>query len=186
MSTHFWLSTTRLVTACALLSAMLAQVVTPTTTLAQGGQTIAVPDGTEFAVVTAEEISSKTAAEGDPLTFKVADNVTVDGRVVIAEGAIVKGVVSEAQKSGMMGRGGKLNIRIESVAAVDGQKIKLRAAKAKTGDDKTGTTVALAVVFGPLGLLKKGKNAKIPANTKITVYTDEEKKVQVKEAEVKT
>ncbi|MBA3441324.1 MAG: hypothetical protein H0T92_15780 [Pyrinomonadaceae bacterium] len=180
MSVRFWLSTARLVIACALLSVMFVQLVTPTVALAQGGQEVAIPDGTEFAVVTTEELSSKTASEGDPLTFKVAENVTVGGRVVIAEGAIVKGIVSEAQKSGMMGRGGKLNIRVESVAAVDGQKIKLRAAKAKTGNDKTGATVALTVIFGPLGLIKKGKNAKIPANTKITVFTDEEKKVQVK------
>ena len=48
------------------------------------------------------------------------------------------------------------------------------------GDDKTGTTVALVVLFGPLGFLKKGKDAKIKEGTRIKAYTDEEKKVQVK------
>jgi hypothetical protein len=63
---------------------------------------------------------------------------------------------------------------------VDNQKLKLRSSKGKEGDDKTGTTVALVVLFGPLGFLKKGKNAKIAPGTQIKVYTDEEKRVEIK------
>src|SRR6266545_4099975 len=112
---------------------------------------VVIPDGTELTVTTTEEITSKTATEGDPLSFKVTEDVKVNGRVVIAEGTLVKGVVANAKKAGMMG---------------------------KEGDDKTGTTVALVVLFGPLGLLKHGKNAKIKSGTQIKVFTDEEKKVQ--------
>ena len=35
------------------------------------------PDGMEFTVVTVDEITSKTAAEGDPLTFKVPEDVKI-------------------------------------------------------------------------------------------------------------
>jgi len=63
---------------------------------------------------------------------------------------------------------------------VDNQKLKLRSTKGKKGDDKTGTTVALVVLFGPLGFLKKGKNAVIKPGTEIKVYVDEEKKVTIK------
>lgn len=139
-----------------------------------------IADGTEFTVVTIDEITSKTAAEGDPLTFKVAEDVKVDGQVVIAKGSLVKGVVGQAKKAGMMGRGGSLGIRVESAMTVDNQKLKLRSTKGKEGDDKTGTTVALVVLFGPLGFLKKGKNAVIKPGTEIKVYVDEEKKVTIK------
>ena len=139
-----------------------------------------IPDGMEFTVVTVDEITSKTAAEGDPLTFKVAEDVKVDGQIVIAKDAIVKGLVAQAKKAGMMGRGGSLGIRVESTITVDSQKLKLRSTKGKEGDDKTGTTVALVVLFGPLGFLKKGKNAVIKPGTQIKVYTDEEKKVAIK------
>jgi hypothetical protein len=134
-------------------------------------------DGMEFMVVTVDEISSKTATEGDPLTFKVAEDVKVDGQTVIAKGSLVKGTVAQAKKAGMMGRGGTLGIRVESATTIDNQKLKLRSTKGKEGDDKTGTTVALVVLFGPLGFLKKGKNAVIKPGTEIKVYTDEEKKV---------
>ncbi|HYK21319.1 MAG TPA: hypothetical protein VEV42_11330 [Pyrinomonadaceae bacterium] len=139
-----------------------------------------IPDGTEFTVVTIEEISSKTASEGDPLTFKVAEDVKIDGQVVIAKDTLVKGVIANAKKAGMMGRGGSLGIRVESTTTVDNQKLKLRSSKGKEGDDKTGTTVALVVLFGPLGFLKHGKNAKIKAGTEIKVYSDEEKRVEIK------
>jgi len=136
-----------------------------------------IADGMEFTVVTVDEISSKTATEGDPLTFKVAEDVKVDGQTVIVKGSLVKGTVAQAKKAGMMGRGGTLGIRVESATTIDNQKLKLRSTKGKEGDDKTGTTVALVVLFGPLGFLKKGKNAVIKPGTEIKVYTDEEKKV---------
>ena len=139
-----------------------------------------IPDGMEFTVVTIDEITSKTAAEGDPLTFKVAQDVMIDGQVVIAKDSIVKGVVAQSKKAGMMGRGGSLGIRVESAVTVDNQRLKLRSTKGKEGDDKTGTTVALVVLFGPLGFLKKGKNAVIKPGTEIKVYVDEEKKVMIK------
>lgn len=141
---------------------------------------VVIPDGTEFTVVTVEEISSKTATEDDPLNFKVEEDVKINGVVVIAKDSLVKGTVASAKKSGFFGRGGNLGIRIESAMTVDGQKLKLRSAKGKEGGDKTGTTVALVVLFGPLGFLKKGKQAIIKPGTQIKVYTDEDKKVHLK------
>ncbi len=168
--------------ALVLLLAMAAPSVAPAVALAAAPQEqtaggITIPDGTELSVVTTEEITSKTATEGDPLTFKVDEDVKINGKTVIAAGTIAKGEIANAKKSGRMGKGGTLSIRILSTTTVDNQKIKLRASKGKEGDDKTGTTVALVVLFGPLGFLKKGKDAKIKEGTKIKAYTDEEKKV---------
>ena len=143
------------------------------------GKTVVIPDGTEISAVTTETISSKNAHEDDPITFKVDEDIVIDSAIVISKGTIVKGVVSNAKKSGFFGRGGELNVRIESTETVDKQKLKVRAAKGKSGDNKTGTTVALVVLFGPLGFLKKGKNAEIVAGTKIKVYTDEAKTVTI-------
>jgi hypothetical protein len=141
------------------------------------GNEVVIPDGTEFTVVTTDEISSKTAHEDDPINLKVQEDLKINGQVVIAKDTLVKGVVAAAKKSGMLGRGGTLGIRIESTTTVDGQKVKLRSSKGKEGDNKTGTTVALVVLFGPLGFLKKGKNAIIKPGTPIKVFTDEDKKV---------
>jgi hypothetical protein len=169
----------------AVAIAIAAQlIILPATNLAaqEATQTteIVIPDGTEITVVTTDEISSKTATEGDPLNFRVAEDIVINGKVVIAKDSLVKGTVASAKKSGFMGRGGNLGIRVESAMTVDNQKLKLRSAKNKEGGDKTGTTVALVVLFGPLGFLKKGKNAIIKSGTPIKAFTDEEKKVQPK------
>jgi hypothetical protein len=180
-----------LIRACALalVLAMIAPTLTASAAFASAPRQqdaaaaaeLVIPDGTELTVVTTEEISSKTAVEGDPINFKVDEDIKVNGKTVVAKGSLVKGEVSNSKKSGRMGKGGQLSIRILSTESVDGQKVKLRASKGKEGDDKTGTTVALVVLFGPLGFLKKGKDAKIKEGTRIKAYTDEEKKIAVKE-----
>jgi len=139
---------------------------------------VVLPDGTEFNVVTTEDISSKTAAEGDAVTFKVEEDVKINGKVLIAKDAIVKGTVSMVEQKGRMGKAGKLGIRIESTKTVDGQKLKLRASKGKEGEDKTTNVILLSVLLSPFFLLKHGKDAVIKAGTKLKVYTDQELKVQ--------
>ena len=138
---------------------------------------VVLPDGTEFTVVTIEDISSKTAAEGDAVTFKVEEDVKINGRVVIAKDAIVKGTVSSVEQKGRMGKAGKLGIRIESTKTVDGQKLKLRASKGKEGEDKTTNVVLLSVLISPFFLLKHGKDAVIKSGTKLKVFSDQELKV---------
>ncbi len=162
------------------LSLSLASWSFAATPLSDPDKTVVIPDGTEIVAVTTETISSKTAHEDDPISFKVDEDVIVDGVVVIAKGTLVKGIVTNAKKSGYLGRGGQLNVRVESTTTVDGQKLKVRASRGREGSDKTGTTVALVVLFGPLGFLKKGKNAEIKEGTRLRVFTDEEKTVKVK------
>lgn len=159
----------------AMVQSLESKPASATNNLPQNATEGIVPDGTEVKVTVTEQISGKTAAEGDPLSLKVAEDVLINGKVVIAKDTIAKGIVTEAKKSGRMGKGGSLSIRVESTQLVDGQKVKLRAAKGGDGNDKTGTTVALTVLFGPIGLLKKGKDAVIKAGTVISAFTDEAK-----------
>ena len=141
---------------------------------------VSIPDGTELKIMTTEEISGQKVVEGDPLSFKVAEDIKINGRTVIAKDTMVKGTVAAAKKKGFMGKGGELSVRIESTQTVDEQKIKLRASKSGTGGDNMGSTVALTVLFGPLGLLRKGKEAIIKAGTVLTAYTDEAKTVMAR------
>lgn len=143
---------------------------------------VTIPDGTELIAVLEDEISSASATEGDPINFKLKDDLKINGKVVIARDTLIKGTIANAQKAGRMGKGGKLGIRVESTTAVDGQKVRLRASKGGEGGDKVGTVIALSVFFGLFGLLKKGKNAKIKKGTEIKTYTDESKIVKVQAA----
>jgi hypothetical protein len=77
-----------------------------------------------------------------------------------------------------MGRSGGINIRVESTSAVDGQRVPVRATKAQTEGDKTGSTIELTLIVSPLFLLRKGNDVAYQPGTKITVYTDGKLNVQ--------
>jgi len=140
---------------------------------------IILPEGTAIKVVTAEEITSKAAKPNDPVKFTVAEDLVINGQVIVRKDTPALGSVITAQKGGYMGNSGKLAIQVESTTTSDGQPLKLRAAKGGEGDDKTTSTFALASFISPLFLFRKGGEAKILAGTAVTVYAGEEKRFRV-------
>ena len=46
------------------------------------------------------------------MSFKVEEDVAVNGHVVISKGTLAKGSVINAEKSGRMGKAGKLGFRL--------------------------------------------------------------------------
>lgn len=139
---------------------------------------VVLAEGTSLNLVTVQEISSKVAKLGDPVSFKVDEDVAVNGHVVISKGTPARGSVINAEKSGRMGKSGKLGVQVESTTTVDGQPLRLRAAHGKEGDDKTNSVVALSMLSG-FFLLKKGEDAKIKEGTRVKVYVGEEKRFRV-------
>jgi len=139
---------------------------------------IVLPEGAALNVVTAQEINSKDAKPNDPVSFTVAEDLALNGQVIVRKGTAAVGSVINAEKGGYLGKSGKLGVQVESTQTVDGQPLKLRAAKGKEGNDKTTSTAVLSAIV-PFFLLKKGGDAKIPAATPVTVYVAEEKHFRV-------
>jgi hypothetical protein len=117
-------------------------------------------DGTDVNLVFAQDLSSKTSSEGDPVVLTLADDLKVGDVVVAKAGDKAFGEVTKAEKSGMMGKAGELNLRLTYLKAGD-TKIKLRGTKGKEGESGTTGAVVLTVLFGPIGLIKHGKNVEI-------------------------
>ncbi|HET7215943.1 MAG TPA: PEGA domain-containing protein [Terriglobia bacterium] len=136
-------------------------------------------DGTPIKLRLTRTISSASAQVGDRVDFEVLDAVSVNGIVVIPKGSIAWGTVTEAHKKRRMGRGGKLNVNIDSVRLADGEKDALRAVKDTAGGGHvgamTGAIVATSIVFfpaAPLFLFMHGKDITIPKGTEIAAYTN--------------
>jgi len=130
-------------------------------------------EGTIFPLKFLSAITSKTANEGDPVEFILDDDLKVGDSIVVAEGAHALATVTTAKKAGMMGRPGELSVQIQYLIA-GGNRVHIRGTKGREGDSKTGATVALTVLFGPIGLIKHGKNVEIPADTPLTAYVDQD------------
>lgn len=126
-------------------------------------------EGVDVPLTFAENLSSKTAAEGDPVTFLLGEDLKVGDVIVAKAGAKAFGEITNAKKSGMMGKAGELNVRLNYLKVGD-QKVKLRGTRGKEGDSKVGATVALTVLFGPIGLIKHGKNIEIKQGTALLTF----------------
>jgi glucose/arabinose dehydrogenase len=129
-------------------------------------------DGTDVQLKFAQDLTSKTAAEGDPVSLVLDQDLKVGDVVVVKAGAKAVGTITHSKKAGMMGKAGELNMRLEYLIAGD-NRVKLRGSKGKEGEGKEGATVALTVLFGPIGLIKHGKNVEIKDGTPLLAYLDE-------------
>ena len=140
--------------------------------------TVKVPEGTEVVISVDDKLSSDTNNEGDRFSITLADAVTLADGTILPAGLKGAGEVTHAKKKGMMGKPGELNVRFDYLKVGD-DKIKLRGQKGAEGDARYGTTITLTVLFGPLGLIKHGKDVEIKPGQKMTIYTDSDASVQL-------
>ncbi len=118
-------------------------------------------------------LNSSTARQGDVVTFEVARNVEVEGKVVISQGAIATGEVASVEKRAAIGEAGKLMVNLRSVKAVDGKEVPIRATLSQEGKNKQLTAILVGILLCILGLfLIKGGDAVIPSGTEVKAYVD--------------
>ncbi len=129
-------------------------------------------EGADVSLKFAQDLNSKTANDDDPVALVLDQDIKIGEVVVVKAGAKAVGTITHAKKAGMMGKAGELNMRLDYLIT-DSGRLRLRGTKGKEGEGKVGATVALTVLFGPIGLIKHGKNVEIKQGTPLLVYTDE-------------
>jgi len=102
-----------------------------------------VASGTALTVVLEQALSTKTAKAEDPVVAELAEDIRVDGDVLLPKGSEVRGHVVSAQRSGRVKGKARLVVAFDEVR-VDGRNYKIEA----TGFDVTAGS-------------SKGKDAKI-------------------------
>jgi hypothetical protein len=139
---------------------------------------IIISEGTIIVVKSIADISSKTAREGDLVDFITAEDVKIDGIVVIKENSRVSANVEDAEHAKSLGKQGSLTLKFSNVKTTNGQNVPLRSVRGTAeGKSTIGSTVALSLVLSPLFLLKKGKEVKIPAGKQMEAYVSRDTEV---------
>jgi len=133
--------------------------------------TIELPEGAELRIRFNEKLSSATAAAGDRFTVTLDEPIQLSNGVVIPAGYRGLGEVTVADKKGFMGKAGQLNVRLDYLRIGD-TRVRLRASKGQEGKGAMGATIALTVLFGPLGLLKRGHDIEIQPGQSLIAYVD--------------
>jgi hypothetical protein len=150
-----------------------SQPVQPQAQAAEPPAKLILKEGTDVRLKFAQDLSSKTAADDDPVNLVLDEDLKVGDVMVARAGAKAVGTVTHAKKAGMMGKGGELNLRLEYLLVGD-SRMRLRGTKGKEGEGKVGAAVALTVLFGPIGLIKHGKNVEVKQGTPLLAYVDQD------------
>ena len=140
--------------------------------------TILIKGGTPVTLQFSKTISSATAVKGDRLEFVVEKGVTVDGYTVIRAGELAQGSVIEVKQKRLLGMGGGVIVRLDSVELADGERVELEARKRFKGRSHTlrmGMAMAVTGLFylpaAPVFLLAHGGDSTILKGTEVIAYT---------------
>jgi hypothetical protein len=145
--------------------------------------------GTPIVLEVAQKYSSQNLNVGQSVSIRAKYNVVIDKQSVIPAGAIGTAVVTDAKKQGIFGKGGKLELQVQSVQAVDGQQVQLSGIPILIeGDNKKGLAWGLSIGLGLftyglgflIGFLIKGKPAEVRAGTSLNSTVASEVEVSVK------
>jgi hypothetical protein len=130
------------------------------------------PANSPIVVSVDEELNSGRNKVGDTFSMTVAEDVVVDGSVVIPRGARAVGEVTSRTGKGMFGKSGKMELAVRSVE-VGGRQIPVEGNFREEGKGNKEAAIWGAVWVGPFAAVITGKNAVVSKARALTVRTME-------------
>ena len=141
--------------------------------------TLTIPDGTPIKLQLAENVSSTHARVGDSLDFIVVRDVNVGGFTVIPAGSLATGSVTGVKGRRVLGIGGSVALKLDSVELASGEQVGLRADLRVKGRSRTRlmalAMIATSLIFlpaTPIFLLTRGHESTALKSTEITAQID--------------
>lgn len=137
-----------------------------------------IPKSTLVHIELLTEINSETSKVGDPVRYRIVDDVRVENRIVIPAGSEGLGQVIAVDQSGRLGQDGRVQVDFGAVRAMDSTQVRLQMAERATEQNKSlelaaGASLAGVVLLGPIGLAAgyfvRGRAHTVPAGTKFYV-----------------
>lgn len=154
-----------------------AQAVAPAA--AAAAEAVTIPAGTPVMLAFQEAVRPLTAQVGQKILLRTTSPVVIDGKTVIAEGAIANGEVTSAQKKGAVGKPAIIGVMLRTVEAVDGTLVPVSGTKVVEGENQQTTALVVTILCCILGLLMQGGDAEIAAGSSLDGRTDIATTVQV-------
>lgn len=131
------------------------------------GEVVVIKAGTMIPMELMSTLTSNNTRSGQMVDFRVVSDIKVNNKTVITAGSIAQGQITKAEKNGLLGSAGELEISIRSVKAVDGTTIYLSNNNlSDEGSNKLALSIVLTL-FCLFGFLIRGGKAEIPAGTQI-------------------
>lgn len=110
---------------------------------------------------------------GQPVQLEVAQDVLLNGRVVIPARSPVEGVLTEVRNKGMWGKSGGIHLAIKSVN-VNGTTIRLKGDMDSRGETGTAGVVGAIAILPVAGFFVTGTSAEMPLNMPGRAFLDQD------------
>lgn len=138
-----------------------------------------IADSTPVKLQLTHTITSAHARRGDRLDFVVVEDVPVGGLVVIHAGTLATGSVINVKGRRLLGIGGEVIIKLDSVDLVTGDKVRLRFRREYRGGTHIKLMAAEMMLAGliympaaPIFMLSHGHDSTVLKGTEVTAYID--------------
>jgi len=120
--------------------------------------------GTPISLTTVDKMDSRSVIQGQRFPLRVAEDVAVNGRVVIPGGTEAVGEVEALSGKGMVGKAGKL-VLSPLFIELSGQRVYLVGTTEQQGSDSTTGVAVTSLLLTSLGIFITGKSATVPAGS---------------------
>lgn len=137
---------------------------------ADDSSSVALPAGIEVRLRFEDAVSSATAIQGQRFKLTVDEDLLRQGRIVIPRGTSAVGTVLDVERSGQMGAGGMLSIKVDYLQ-FGAQRLRLHWTLNSADRSQESKARWVSGIFVPMGLTIKGKEVEVAAGTRISATT---------------
>jgi LssY C-terminus len=138
-----------------------------------------IPDQTPVKLQLNESVSSAHARPGDRLDFIVVRDVNIERFTVISAGAVATGSVTGVKGKRLLGIGGNVALKLDSVELANGDRVGLHGRLNIKGRSRTILMAVGMIATGfvflpatPVLLLTRGHDSTVLKSTEMTAYID--------------
>ena len=131
--------------------------------------------GAPVPIALSESLTTKGKAlkVGQLVRLEVAQDVLLNGRLVIPARSPVEGVLTEVRNKGMWGKSGAIHLHINSVN-INGTTIRLRGDMDSRGETGTAGVVGAIAILPVAGFFVTGTSAEMPLNMPGRAFLDQD------------
>ena len=131
--------------------------------------------GAPIPVVLSQSLTTKGKGlkVGQLVQLEVAQDVLLNGRVIVPARSPVDGVLTEVRNKGMWGKSGSIHLLIKSVN-INGRNIRLKGDMDSRGETGTAGVVGAIAIMPIAGFFVTGTSAEMPLNMPGRAFLDQD------------
>ena len=153
--------------------------------VALASENVIIPAGTELVGELVTPLNSKASKVGDPIVFKLAQNLVIHNAIIVQKGVSGRAVVTHAEKATYFGQGGQIGFAPEAIQTANGVSIPLTFETRRRGSAVNDANMVVATIgVGVFAAFFHGKNQTFPAGTKFKFYVAEDVDLGIAEADL--